>query len=121
MAVDIYLRNSTDPTFEEGRTEIGEGLDRFLQQIEMVLLTPKGSILGLPDFGASLELFLWQFNVNANQLENEVIRQITLYCSLATNFDFTARAQVFENEGYQDTAVLDIAINGMNILGLQIK
>jgi len=121
MAVDIYLRNHNDPTYEEGRTEIGDDLDIFLQQIEMVLLTPKGSVLGLPDFGASLELFLWEFSVNANQLENEASRQIKEYCSLANKFNFSTSAQVYESDGYQDTAVLDIAIDGVNIIGLQIK
>lgn len=117
----MYLRNSTDPTFEDGRTEISETIDLFLQQIEMVLLTPKSSVMGLPDFGASLELFLWEFNVSATQLENEIIRQINTHCSLAGRFKLDATAEVFQTDGYQDTAVVNIAIDGVNLIGLQIK
>ena len=120
MAVDIYLRNSNDPTFEEGRTEMSENLDLFLQQIEMVLLTPKASVMGQPNFGASLDLYLWEFNVGANQMENEVKRQIQEYCPLARKFQYNVRAQVFEQD-FKDTAVIDIEINGVTLLGLAIK
>ena len=121
MAVDIYLRNSTDPTFEEGRTEIQESLDRFLQQIEMVLLTTKGSILGLPDFGASLDTFLWEFAVTADQLRNEATRQIDQYCSLAKRHKYSVTARIYEVDSFYDTAVIDISIEGRTILGVQIK
>ena len=120
MAVDIYLRNSEDPTYEEKRTDIGDDLDMFLQQIEMVLLTPKTAVLGLPDFGTSLDLYLWEFNVSESQLENEVSRQIQEYCALSRKFQYNVSVQIFNND-FKDTAIVDISINGAKLLGLSIK
>ena len=120
MAVDIYLRNSTDPTYEEGRAEISEELDLFLQQIEMVILTPKGSVMGDPDYGASLDTYLWSFGKTGPELEAEAMRQINKYCSYRVNYDVEIYATVQEIN-FQDIAVIDIAINGAKLLGLAIK
>lgn len=63
-------------------------LDLFLQEIDIVLYTPKGSILGQRDFGFDIEELLWQTTYNAGVIENAIKEQIVKNCSMSKYFNY---------------------------------
>ena len=110
MRNDIYNRNTKDPNYTENQLELDDTLELFKQQIESCLFTPKTSVMGTPDFGASLDEFVWSFMSSAEDLQYVVIQQISTYCSLSRNFPYTVDAQFYAGN-VRDIAVINIEID----------
>jgi phage baseplate assembly protein W len=69
MRNDIYNRSLSDPNFMEGQMEMEDSIELFKQQIESILFTPKTTVMGSIDFGASLEEYVWSFRTSASALK----------------------------------------------------
>jgi hypothetical protein len=110
MSNDIYIRNPDDPNYQSGKIEVYEDLEKFVQQIEMVLLTDRGEVLGEDKFGGNLETFIHTLNFNASRLEMVVSTQIRDFCTLASKFPYIVRASFYKGE-IRDIGLLEIDIN----------
>lgn len=118
MATDIYIRNIEDPNFRSDVIEISDELELFIQQIEMLLLTSAGDVLGEVNFGASLEAYIHTLNFNAQRLESIVSTSIAQQCSLSSYFNYTVKVEFYKG-AIRDTALLEIVIDnqvGINIV-----
>ena len=110
MELDMYIRNPDDPNFKPGIVEIWDDLEMFIQQIEMVLMTERGEILGEPDFGANLEYYVHGLNINSGRIERLVQNQIVEYCTLASKFPFTVSMSFYKGD-VRDIGLLEIEID----------
>jgi hypothetical protein len=120
MAVDLYLRIPTDPNYSAFEVEVDVDIQNFLQQIEMILTTRKGDVLGDPDFGANLEDYVWS-NYSSSEIETELNQQISLYCSdLAYRIPYKIEVGFVQGEIY-DTIVVDITLDGTKVLGVVVS
>ena len=120
MAVDLYLRIPTDPNYDPQEIEVDDNLQNLLQQIEMILTTRKGDVLGDPDFGANLEDYLWT-NYSSGQIQTEVNSQISKYCSSLTYlFPFGIDVSFIQGE-VVDTIIVDVTIDGTKVLGVAVN
>mgnify|MGYP003142467917 CR=1 FL=1 len=110
MLNDIYNRSTEDPNFAEGQIELNDKLELFKQQIESCLFTPKTSVMGTTDFGASLDEYVWSFITSVDDLNYAVIQQIGQYCTMSTEFTYTVDSQFFAGS-IRDIAVVSIVID----------
>ena len=110
MNTDIYNRNSNDPNYTENQMEMDDLLELFKQQIESCLFTPKTSVMGEVNMGASLDEFIWSFRTSADDINFVVNQQIQSYCTMARTFPYVVNTQFYAGT-IRDIAVLNIEID----------
>ena len=85
MLNDLYARNPTDPNYIIGQLEMENSLELFKQQIENCLFTSKTMVLGDIEFGASLDEYIWSFNLSASSAIFSDYASKTSYLSSGTS------------------------------------
>ena len=118
MAVDVYLRLPNDPNYVASYVEVEDDVSNFVQQIEMILTTRPGEILGFPDFGVNLEGYLWNNYITSGTIKNDIQSQIRRYCP---NFQSIIPYEITVNfvaGEIIDGIIIDIIIDGRKILGV---
>jgi len=121
MAVDIYFKQKEYPFFEAEAIEVMENLDIFLQQLEMILTTSKGRILGDPNFGANLEIYLWDTKVSSSAIKQEILSQISTYIDsgLVNSISYDIEVSFIKGDIW-DSVVVDIIIDGTKVAGYAV-
>jgi hypothetical protein len=76
---DFYMRTPDDPKYRADQVEITDDLEATLQGIRMTLFTNRGEVLGDPDFGVSLNNYLFEFSVDPFSVAREAADQINRY------------------------------------------
>jgi hypothetical protein len=115
---DIYTKIEGDPGFVRDKIEITEELEYLTTQIEMILFTRSGDVLGDNRFGASLDDLIFTTNLSASAIETVVRDQITTYCQLLANtYNVDTKCSFYKGVD-RDTAVLDITVDGRTAIGL---
>ena len=122
MAVDIYFKLEEYPFYDPTEIEINDELESFLQNVEMILTTPKGSVLGDPNFGCSLETYLWDTSKGSSEIKQEISSQIYDYVDFDNYSGITYEIDVnFLKGDIYDTAIVDIKIDGTKVAGYAIN
>lgn len=112
MLIDFNTRSEEQNQYHDV-PEITDYLELFKLEIENILFTNKGEILGMPDFGVSLETIIHQFNVSNSDLERIIIEQINLYSEYSKVFDYTVSVE-FAPTYPRDTVIIYITVsNGL--------
>lgn len=121
MPVDLYFKQEEYPYFEPNEIEVVEDLEIFLQQLEMLITTPKGSVLGEPDFGIDLESYLWNFGIGSSPVKQEILGQVFKYVdySTATSIPFDIDVSFLKGQIY-DTMIVDVVIDGTKVAGYAV-
>lgn len=121
MAVDIYFKLEEYPFYDQTEIEVNDNVEIFLQQVEMILTTPKTSVLGDPDFGCALETYLWDTQVSSSAIKQEVLDQIATYIDyeIRSYIDYDINVAFIKGEVW-DTAVIDIVIDGISVAGYAV-
>ncbi len=73
------MRTPDDPKYRADQVEITDDLEATLQGIRMTLFTNRGEVLGDPDFGVSLNNYLFEFSVDPFSVAREAADQINRY------------------------------------------
>jgi len=117
MAIDVYLKIPTDPNYRENQIEVTDDFSIFLQQIEMILTTRRGEVLGDPEFGANLDDYLWSTSSNI-EIESQIYSHIGRYCAeLANRIPFNVNVNFIKGDIF-DSILVDIEIDGTKVLGI---
>jgi hypothetical protein len=119
VANDLYLRIEGDPNFEPNQIEVQDEVVQLLQQIEMVLFTERGDILGAPNLGVDLERLLYSLTVSEGVIRSAIYNQIANYCPLARKYSVDVSVRIFKGTE-RDIGVVDILVNGARKTGLVI-
>jgi hypothetical protein len=121
MPVDIYFKQENYPYYDSEEIEVVDDLEIFLQQIEMLLTTPKRSLLGDPDFGINLESYLWNFGIGSSPVKQEIYNQILKYVDYSSyeSIPFDIAISFLKGEIY-DTMIVDIEIDGTKVAGYAV-
>lgn len=114
---DFYLKVDGDPDFEPNLLEIDDDLEMLLNQIEMILFTRQGDVLGDEFFGSNIEDLVYSSRSSARVIETAIYNQISGYCPLARKYKTEVDIRFFEG-AERDIAVIDIVINGERQTGL---
>lgn len=110
---EIYAISSESPRYTENSLEIHDKLINLIQKIEILLYTPKGSILGQPDFGIDLEKYIFETNVSSDYIRNEINMQIWKYVQSSedSTYPVTCRVNFYERDSESSfVCVVDIFI-----------
>lgn len=117
---DLYLRIEGDPRFEEDRIENVDILEQYLQQIELLLYTRKGEVLGEYDLGVDIEDLIFGFNLSEGPIKASIWDQITKHCPLHTVFRTDISLNFYKGTE-RDIAIIDIVINDNIAAGIIIS
>ena len=120
MLKEIYCRNQTDPGYLPGIIETNSSLEAILTKIRMIIFTRKGEVLGEPNLGLNLEDMLFEFNFNANQVQNDFYAQLASYVPDTRNLPVKIEVSFVEGT-VRDIAYIDIYIDGKKYLGVVAK
>lgn len=106
-----------DPGYTPGILEVHDEVQVLVGQIEMLLFTRKGDILGAPTLGVNLEDMIFSLTVSAGVIETAIYNQIQNYCKLANKYKVDVSVRFFKGTE-RDIAVVDILVNGARKTGL---
>ena len=121
MAIDLYFKFDSYPHYDQTEIEVIDSLENFLQQLEMILTTPKNSLLGDPDFGVSLEAFLWTTTMGSGAIKQQITDQIVQYVNFSEfgSIPYDIQVSFLKGEVW-DTIIVDILIDGIKVAGYAV-
>ncbi|MDA9262905.1 hypothetical protein OAC86_00295 [bacterium] len=108
--MEIYIKTQEDPNFEVNKLQIEDEIQQLITQIETILFTKKGDVLGKPDFGCSLEDMLFTFGFAEYKIRKEIRNQLNDYCPLSEKHNVTIDI-TFEKGEARDIGYIDIKID----------
>ena len=117
--MEFYVRALGDPGFNRDKIQQDDELSMLLTQIETILFTKKGSVLGNPDFGANLENYVYELRYNDYLIKREINEQIKRYAPLAKKYPVNIEVD-FTEELNRHVMFLDITIDSKFQLGVYI-
>lgn len=117
---DIYLRVEGDPGFIDDKIENADLLQQYLQQIELLLFTRKGEVLGSHTLGCNVEDLIYELNLSEAPIKTAIWDQIVSYCSLHTLFKTDIKINFYKGTE-RDIGVIDIIVNDNIAAGLIIS
>ena len=119
MPNDIYIRTEGDTGFIANVIEIEDELAQLLLQIEVLLFTRKGDILGDHRVGINLEDYLYSLGSSASEINGLVTDQINSYCPLSKKYRPIIKTRFFKGTA-RDIAVIDITLTDGRSTGIVI-
>ena len=108
--MEIYIKTVEDPNHEPNKLHVEDEIQQLITQIETILFTRKGDVLGMPDFGCSLEDMLFTLGFAEYKIKQEIRNQLTAYCPLATKHNVTIDVS-FQKGEVRDIGYIDIKID----------
>ncbi|MCK9574576.1 MAG: hypothetical protein WC979_01580 [Candidatus Pacearchaeota archaeon] len=120
MLKEIYCKTANDPTIQPELLEHGDLYEAVLSKIRMILFTRKGDVLGEPDFGTSIEDYVFETKVSAEDLKKMVLQQITTYVPESEFFNVEVVIS-FKQGVTNDICYIDVKLNGTPAIGILLK
>jgi len=118
--MELYIKIPGDPNYNSGQVSILDEIEQLKTQIEMILFTKKGDIMGDSNFGANIEDLIYEFNFNENELKREINDQLLRYCPLSNKYDVKVDVQFYRGK-VRDAAELSVLINGKNRVSVNVQ
>lgn len=115
-----FRDEQTDPNYLQDYIDIDDELESLIYQLNMIMLTNRGEVIGASDFGANLEDLLFTFNANEFTVNNTLNEQTNLYCHLADKYKVKFNTK-FIREGFHDVGLIDAIVEDKSVFGLLFK
>lgn len=117
--MEFYVKNIGDPKYQSDKLQQDDEIAQLITQIETILFTRRGDVLGSPEFGANLEDYVYEFQYNNYQIKNIVSEQIRTYVPLAGKYNVQVDVD-FTEQTERSVMFLDITIDARIKLGIFI-
>lgn len=114
MLKDIYAIPEEEPRYKKDVLEITNELDEIIQQIDLILFTNKGDVLCMPDFGCSLERYLFDTTFNQSQIKNMIMTQINSFVYMDGTYTVDVDVNFYKWQ-YNVAMVVDLNINNKKV------
>ena len=111
---DFYIRYLEHPRYNQNIVDEDDPLENIIMQMEMILFTEKGEVLGDDDFGVGMEKYLWSTRFSADVIKGEIIRQFTKYIPELNSNSYKINVYITQGD-YRDIGVVDIIIDGQTL------
>ena len=118
--MELYIKTLGDPKFDRNGVDVESELNQLLIQIETILFTNPGDVLGDSKFGADLEKLIYSFNLNEFEIKKIIENQIENYCPLANKYD-TAVDVSFSRGEIRDIAQINITVDTKYLVGVYVN
>lgn len=119
MGRDIYTRDDEINKYDPLALEVSDDVSFLLLQIENLIFTKPGEVIGSPRMGIDLESLLFSININEAQISSKINSQIYQYCPLATRYKVGVDVS-FVKEFDRDIGLVDIFIDNRRLLSVLI-
>ena len=115
--MELYIKTVGDPNYTPNEIQVENEIEMLISQIEMILFTRRGDILGSPDLGCNLEDVLYSLNFNEFQLKSLIQQQLIMYSPLALKYNVQANVS-FKRGDVRDEAYIDIVIDNKYVVSI---
>ena len=120
MIKEIYIRDKSDPNFEEGIVDFENDVESTITQIRVLLGTKEGDVLGNNTFGIDLEYLVFNTVKNSLDVQSLVADKIRSYVIPGKNITIDTDVRFGDSGKGYDYAIIDIILNGRKALGLLV-
>ena len=85
--MDFYIKTFGDPSHNPTKLQTSAEVSQLITQLETLIFTKKGEVLGNPNFGLDLEKYIYTLQYNPNMLRGEVEKEIYNNIPLAEKYN----------------------------------
>lgn len=85
--MEFYIRDVGDPNFDQDKLEATSEIAQLLTQIETLLFTRRGDVMGDPGFGANLDDLVYSLRYNDRMIESTIEDQLETYVPLSRKYN----------------------------------
>lgn len=117
--MEFYVKDIGEPNYQPDKIQQDAELSMLLTQIETVLFTRKGQVLGNPEFGANLEDYVYSFRYNDYMIKKVLVEQLNMFVPLAQKYNVDVGVDFVENSDHH-VMFLDITVDSRFQLGVYI-
>lgn len=117
--MELYIKAIGDPNYRNDQMESDEEIQMMLTQIETLIFTNKGDVMGDPEFGLNLEDYVYSFMYNDDMLKGVVGNAISRYVPLSTKYPVNVDV-LYTAESDRNAVYIDIIIDNRYGIGLYI-
>ena len=86
--IDFYIKNAEDSTYIDSQIIEDDIINVIIQKYNLIIFSNKGDVMGDPNFGADIELLLYETKVSENYVKEQIIEQINLYIPELINMSY---------------------------------
>jgi len=108
--MELYIKSLEDPNYDEDQLQIDEDIALIISQIETLVFTQKGDVMGDPEFGLNLEDYVYSFMYNDTMLQGVVQSAIERYIPLAAKIPVHTTVE-FAELTEKNMVFIDISID----------
>jgi hypothetical protein len=118
--MEFYVRAEGDPNYDPYKVHSESEIAQVITQIETILFTRKGEVLGDPDFGASIEDLIYTLNYSEGVINQAIEQQIQRYVPLAGKYGVVVETKFYKGT-VRDIAQVDITLDSKYQVGVYIN
>jgi hypothetical protein len=117
--MEFYVKDIGEPNYKGDKLQQDAELSMLLTQIETILFTRKGEVLGDLDFGANLEDYVYEFKYNDYMIKRALEAQLKAYAPLSRKYPIDIQVD-YADETDRHALFLDITIDAKIQMGVYI-
>jgi hypothetical protein len=117
--MELYIKALGDPNFDAEQLQADDDIQMLLTQIETLIFTNKGEVMGNADFGLNIEDYVYSFRYNDTMLQGMIEAGIDRYCPLSYKYPVSVSVE-FTQETERNMVFIDITIDGRYGIGLYV-
>lgn len=117
--MEFYIKNLQDPNYQHDKLQLDDDISLILTQLETILFTPKGSVLGDVGFGCDLNSYIYELRYNDFLVKNEINKQIGLYIPLASKYPISVEIDMVDQID-RHIMFVDITVDSKFQLGIYV-
>ena len=101
--IDFYIKNPNEPKFNSTVIVEDDIINVIIQKYKLIIFTNKGDVLGDPNFGADIELLLFETRVSEIFVKDTITEQINSYIPELANMNYSLEILFSQDpNNYQD-------------------
>lgn len=108
--MELYIKYPTDPNYDPTQVQTNSEIEMLITQIQTILFTNNGEVMGDHSFGCDLEKLIYDFNSSEHNIRSTIVDQIMQYCPLAGKYNVDVKVDFMKGE-VRDIAFIDITID----------
>lgn len=87
--VDFFILGPEDPSYNDTYLIEDDIINVIIQKYKSIIFTNKGDVLGDPNFGADIELLLYETKVSEDYVIRTITEQISQYIPELINMNYS--------------------------------
>lgn len=115
--MDFYIKTFGDPNYDPNKIQSSSEVAQLITQLETLLFTKKGEVLGNYDFGIDLEKFIFTLQYNTGMIKAEIEKEIYKYVPLAKKYNTKVDVEMAE---LQSSSIMFVNITIDNTYQVQL-